>query len=767
MVAKPKTKTSKTKSLIPSADGKKLVIVESPAKARTVGQILGKQYVVVASRGHVRDLPKGKLGVDVDNEFEPSYVVSRDKTKLMNALKKACDQASEIYLATDPDREGEAISWHLQQASGMADSDDKFKRVVFHEITKQAVEEAFEHPRSIDMGLVDAQQTRRILDRLVGFQLSPLLWKKVQRGLSAGRVQSVCLRILTDRQKEIESFTPVEYWSIELDMHDSTDSSASHVMKAVLHNVKGNKGTIEITDEDSANQIKQFLSQSDFRVVAITSGTRNGYPSAPFTTSTLQQEAGRKLRFSTSKTMSVAQRLYEGFNLGGESVGLITYMRTDSVQVSDIAVNEARSYVKTIYGESYIPNSPRMYKSRSKNAQEAHEAIRPTSIKRTPQSLLGHLDSDQMNLYSLIWSRMVASQMANSVTESTRVEIDAVSAITYELRSNGTRLIFDGFKKLYEESVDSEDDNKDSKLLPSLTEDMILGCKEITPIQHHTQGPPMFTEASLVKEMEAKGIGRPSTYAPTISTIIERNYVEKEQSRLKPTKLGITVSDELIDYFGATKIQPKRDAGESVAIGAGENATESVSTNNVDNGTKILEIAFTADMEDHLDDIATNQKEWTAVLEEFYQPFLRSLENATENMPSRKIEEPTDEFCEKCERPMVIKTGKFGRFIACTGFPDCKNAKPIVESTGVSCPECDGDLIVKKARKSKSRNSNKPFYGCSKYPTCKFLVNKRPVTDPCPDSDCKGGLMVIDKPGTLSCIKCATKIQSTPAVISD
>ena len=478
MAAKAKTKTSKTKSLIPAADGKKLVIVESPAKARTVGQILGRQYVVVASLGHVRDLPKGKLGVDVDNEFEPSYVVSRDKTKLMNALKKAFVQASEIYLATDPDREGEAISWHLQQASGIAESDDKFKRVVFHEITKQAVEEAFEHPRSIDMGLVDAQQTRRILDRLVGFQLSPLLWRKVQRGLSAGRVQSVCLRMLTDRQKEIDSFTPVEYWSIELDMYDHSDSSAAHIMKAVLHNEKGNKGTIEITDEHSANQIRESLSQSDFRIASITSRQRKSRPSAPFTTSTLQQEAGRKLRFNTRKTMSVAQRLYEGFNVGGESVGLITYMRTDSVQVSDIAVSEARSHVKNVYGDSYIPSSPRMYKSRSKNAQEAHEAIRPTSIKRTPQSLSAYLDADQMKLYTLIWSRMVASQMSDSVTESTRVEIDAVSTTTYELRSNGSKLIFDGFKKLYEESTDSEEDNKDSKLLPNLSEDMILDCRK-------------------------------------------------------------------------------------------------------------------------------------------------------------------------------------------------------------------------------------------------------------------------------------------------
>ena len=745
MPAKAKTKTRKTKSLIPAADGKKLVIVESPAKARTVGQILGRQYVVVASLGHVRDLPKGKLGVDVDNEFEPSYVVSRDKTKLMNALKKAFGQASEIYLATDPDREGEAISWHLQQASGIADSDDKFKRVVFHEITKQAVEEAFEHPRSIDMGLVDAQQTRRILDRLVGFQLSPLLWRKVQRGLSAGRVQSVCLRMLTDRQKQIDSFTPVEYWSIELDMHDHSDSSATHIMKAVLHNVKGNRGTIEITHEDSANQIKELLSQSDFKITSITSRQRKSRPSAPFTTSTLQQEAGRKLRFNTRKTMSVAQRLYEGFNVGGESVGLITYMRTDSVQVSDIAVNEARSHVKNVYGDSYIPNGPRMYKSRSKNAQEAHEAIRPTSIKRTPQSLSAYLDSDQMKLYTLIWSRMVASQMSDSVTESTRVDIDAVSTTTtYELRSNGSKLIFDGFKKLYEESADSEEDNKDSKLLPNLSEDMILGCKEITPIQHHTQAPPMYTEASLVKEMEENGIGRPSTYAPTINTILDRNYVEREQSRLKPTVLGMTVSDELIDYFGTTKLQSKEDSSEYVG------------THNVEDGTKILELDFTAEMENHLDDIASNEKAWIDVLEQFYQPFMRSLDNATENMPYRKIEEPTDEVCEKCESPMVIKTGRYGKFIACTGFPECRNTKRIVETTEVPCPRCGKDLVQRK-----SRNRGRPFYGCSGYPECDFLVNKQPVKEAC--KDC-GGLMVVDKPGIWACTVCSSSVQSPVAV---
>ncbi len=740
MAAKPKTKTTKSKSLIPAANGKKLVIVESPAKARTVGQILGKKYVVVASQGHVRDLPKGKLGVDIDNDFEPSYVVTRDKTKLMNALKKACGQASEIYLATDPDREGEAISWHLQQASGIPDTDIKFKRVVFHEITKQAVEEAFEHPRTIDMGLVDAQQTRRILDRLVGFQLSPLLWRKVQRGLSAGRVQSVCLRMVTDRQKEIDCFIPVEYWSIELEMLDAINNNDRTTMKAILQNEKGKKGRINISTEETATGIKNSLSNAQFNVTAIKSRQVKNRPSAPFTTSTLQQESGRKLRFSTQRTMSIAQQLYEGINVGGESVGLITYMRTDSVQVSSIAINEARDYVKTMYGENYVPATPRLYKSRSKNAQEAHEAIRPTSIKRDPQALSGYLNDDQMKLYRLIWSRMVSSQMADSVTESTRVDIDALSDTDYELRSNGSIQIFDGFKKLYEESTDKDDEDKESKLLPELKEGMSLISDSITPIQHFTQAPPMYTEASLVKAMEENGIGRPSTYAPTIKTILDRNYIERDQSRLKPTVLGITVSDELIDYFGSTKIEQK---GESVGY---------VGTHNVDDGTKILDLDFTAEMENYLDDIASNEKEWIEVLEQFYQPFMKSLDNATENMPYRKIEEPTDEICEKCESPMVIKTGRYGKFIACTGFPDCRNTKRIVETTGVACPRCGQDLIQKK-----SRSRGRPFYGCSAYPECDFLTNKKPVSEKC--REC-GGLMVVDKPGVWSCISCPSTIES-------
>ena len=746
MAPKAKTKTARSKSLIPAADGKKLVIVESPAKARTVGQILGRKYVVVASQGHVRDLPKGKLGVDVENDFEPSYVVTRDKTKLMNALKKACGQASEIYLATDPDREGEAISWHLQQASGVSDSESKFKRVVFHEITKQAVEEAFENPRSIDMGLVDAQQTRRILDRLVGFQLSPLLWRKVQRGLSAGRVQSVCLRMTTDRQKEIDSFIPVEYWSIELDMYDPANSKSAHTMKSILYNEKGSKGRIEISDESSAYKIKDSLSHADFKISSINARQVKKRPSAPFTTSTLQQEAGRKLRFSTQRTMSLAQQLYEGINAGGESTGLITYMRTDSVQVSTIAVNEARDYVKSIYGNDYIPSSPRVYKSRSKNAQEAHEAIRPTSIRRTPQSVSAYLNPDQMKLYNLIWSRMVASQMADSVTESTRVDIDAISDTSYVLRSNGSKLIFDGFKKLYEESIDSEEEDKDSKLLPDMKEDMILGSKDINPIQHYTQAPPMYTEASLVKAMEENGIGRPSTYAPTIKTILDRNYIERDQSRLKPTVLGMTVSDELVDYFGTKKIQTN------------ESSVEYVETHNVNDGTKILELDFTAEMENHLDDIASNEKEWIKVLEQFYQPFMRSLDNATENMPYRKIEEPTDEICEKCESPMVIKTGRYGKFIACTGFPECRNTKRIVETTGVPCPRCGEDLIQRK-----SRNRGRPFYGCSGYPNCDFLVNKEPVLQAC--KECSG-LMVVDKPGIWSCTVCSATIENA-LVVSD
>lgn len=744
MAVKGKSKTTKSRSLIPAADGKKLVIVESPAKARTVGQILGKKYVVVASQGHVRDLPKGKLGVDVDNNFEPSYVVTRDKTKLMNALKKACGQASEVYLATDPDREGEAISWHLQQASGISDQDSKLKRVVFHEITKQAVEEAFEHPRSIDMDLVDAQQTRRILDRLVGFQLSPLLWRKVQRGLSAGRVQSVCLRMVTDRQKEINSFLPVEYWTIELDMFDPNGANPEQTMKAVLQRQQASKSKIEISNGNIAKEIQDSLKKADFQIASIKSRQIKNRPSAPFTTSTLQQEAGRKLRFSTQRTMSLAQQLYEGINLGGESVGLITYMRTDSVQVSSIAVHEARDYITKVYGDSYIPKSPKLYKSRSKNAQEAHEAIRPTSIKRDPSAVSAYLNPDQMKLYKLIWSRMVASQMSDSVMESTRVDINATSDKTYLLRSNGSVLIFDGFKKLYEESTDVDEEKDEARLLPALSENMALDCKDVRPLQHFTQAPPMYTEASLVKAMEENGIGRPSTYAPTIRTILDRNYIEREQTRLKPTVLGMTVSDELIDYFGTTKIQ------------SSDSSIEYVDTHNVGDGTKILELEFTAEMENNLDDIATNQKEWVEVLEQFYQPFMRSLDNATENMPYRKIEEPTDDICEKCESPMVIKTGRYGKFIACTGFPECRNTKRIVESTGVGCPRCGKDLIQRK-----SRNRGRPFYGCSGYPECDFLVNKQPVAESC--KEC-GGLMVVDKPGVWSCTACPHSVESTANV---
>jgi DNA topoisomerase-1 len=735
--SKAKTKVKKTKSLIPSTEGKKLVIVESPAKARTVGQILGSKYVVVASQGHVRDLPKGKLGVDVENSFTPSYVVTRDKTKLVNALKKACGQASEVFLATDPDREGEAISWHLQEASGLSEEDSKVKRVVFHEITKPAVLEAFEHPREIDMGLVDAQQARRILDRLVGFQLSPLLWRKVQRGLSAGRVQSVSLRMITDRQKEIDSFVPKEYWSIEANLQ-SSESSDSHLMKSVLQRIKGEKKKIEISDAKTAEQIKNSLLQSDFSIDEIKKRQIKHRPSAPFTTSTLQQEAGRKLRFSTQRTMAVAQQLYEGITLGRESVGLITYMRTDSVQVSSIAINEVRDYIVKLYGDRYTPTSPRIFKSRSKNSQEAHEAVRPTSVLRDPKSLSGNLNADQMKLYTLIWNRMVSSQMSDSVSESTRVEISAEVKTTsdaYVFQSNGSILIFDGFKILYVESHDSEETDDDDNLLSGLKEGDSLLCKEIEAIQHFTQPPPFYTEASLVKSMEENGIGRPSTYAPTIKTILDRSYIEREQNRLKPTVLGITVADELVNFFGTTKLVTP-----NVAV-------EYIDTENVTGGTRILELEFTAEMENLLDDIANQEKEWVPVLEEFYQPFMKSLENATENMPYRKIEEPTDQICEKCESPMVIKSGRHGKFIACTGFPECRNTKSLVQTTGVPCPRCGKDLVERK-----SRQRGRAFYGCSGYPECDFLVNKKPFEDPC--NDC-GSLVVHEKDGIIGCVDCS------------
>ena len=716
--ARGKATGARKKTSLPDTTGKQLVIVESPAKARTVGQILGRKYVVTASQGHVRDLPKGKLGVDLERDFEPSYVTMQDKRSLVTSLKKAGDQASAIYLATDPDREGEAISWHLQTATGWDQRSVPPKRVVFHEITKQAVEEAFQHPREIDMRLVNAQQARRILDRLVGYQLSPLLWRRVQRGLSAGRVQSVCLRMVVDREAEIKAFTPVESWTLDVQLHKESDPAGKpHIFTASLHSQKGKKGRINIPKEEEARGYQAELKNATYAVGEVKKRNVRQHPTAPFTTSTMQQEAGRKLRYTAQRTMVIAQQLYEGLSVGKEgSVGLITYMRTDSVQVAQSALEEARQYISQTYGKEFLPDKPHLYKTRAKAAQEAHEAIRPTSIRRNPDSLKSYLNADQLRLYSLIWARMLASQMADARSEATTVDIDAVcpeSKQVYNFRATGSVLVFPGFRTLYLESRDDSEDD-DRKSLPQLSVGDPLNSLDLDANQHFTQPPPRFTEATLIKAMEERGIGRPSTYAPTLGTLVDRNYVEKEQNRLLPTVLGTTVSELLTEYFA-----------------------------------DIMDLDFTARMEEELDEVSTGEREWVPMLREFYGPFQKALDAAQENMPRVKLEEETDEVCENCERPMVIKTGRFGRFMACTGFPDCKTTKPILKKTGAACPKCDGDIVERKAR-----GRGRSFFGCSKYPDCDFISNHRPLTTPCPEC---GGLMVEAKKDEASCLACSWK----------
>jgi DNA topoisomerase-1 len=725
-----KAKGKSSAAKLPSSVGKSLVIVESPAKARTVGQILGSKYVVTASQGHVRDLPKSKIGVDVEMDFEPSYVIMKDKRSLLTQIKKAGNEAKEVFLATDPDREGEAISWHLQNAAEWKDLATPPKRVVFHEITKEAVEEAFRNPREIDMQLVNAQQARRILDRLVGYQISPLLWRRVQRGTSAGRVQSVSLRMIVDREREIEAFVAVESWTIDnLLRKAGEDSIDKNQFPALLHSVKGEKGRISIPKEENARAYEAELANADYKVAEVRKRDVRQRPSAPFTTSTMQQEAGRKLRYTAQRTMSVAQQLYEGLSVGsGDQVGLITYMRTDSTQVASSALTEVREYIQERYGKDHLPAKAKVYTKASKGAQEAHEAVRPTSIRRDPASLKDYLSTDQLNLYTLIWSRMLASQMEDARSEATTLNIDAAcktSGNVYNFRASGSVLKFAGFRSVYMEGLDDTKDPDDKKTLPALSVDDALDCSKIEANQHFTEPPPRFTEATLIKLMEEKGIGRPSTYAPTIGTLVDRNYVERERNRLTPTKLGITVTDLLTEYF-----------------------------------TDIMDSDFTARMEEELDDVSRGDREWVPMLGEFYGPFQKALSNADELMPKIRMEEETDEICEcvgseKCEhedlcaKPLVIKTGRFGRFMACTGFPDCRNTKPILKKVGVMCPkpDCGGEIVERRAR-----GRGRSFFGCSNYPACDLILNQRPLDTPCPECS---GLMIQKNKDNVACTVCS------------
>ncbi|HLH73381.1 MAG TPA: type I DNA topoisomerase, partial [Chloroflexota bacterium] len=707
------------------------VIVESPTKARTVGRFLGRDYVVEASIGHIRDLPANRLGVDVAHGFAPHYVIPEKKKDIVKKLKSEAREAEDIYLATDPDREGEAISWHLAEALNLKDS-EKIHRVEFHEITKEAILRAFAAPRSINTHLVEAQQARRILDRLVGYNLSPLLRRKIsKRGLSAGRVQSVAVRLVVDREREIEAFVPVEYWTIDVELSKLRGSGRgrARTFVASLAQVNGNKP--DLVNEEAAKSVVEGLERSSFEVADVRQREINRQPAAPFTTSTLQQEASRKLGFSAKRTMAVAQQLYEGVEVGVEgNVGLITYMRTDSTNIAASAQQQTLDFIRRTYGPDYVPASPRVFKTKAKGAQEAHEAIRPTSVDRVPDTIKGYLSQDQYRLYKLIWQRMVASQMAAAVYDSVTVDIVAGPAPAdrpYLLRATGSTLKFKGFTAVYTEGHDEGDETEDEKQhpLPPLQVGEPLKREKIVPEQHFTQPPPRYTEATLVKALEENGVGRPSTYAPTLSTIQERGYVERSGRQLIPTALGKLVTDLLAEHF-----------------------------------PDIIDVKFTAGMEERLDDIASQGEPWVRVLEAFYGPFESTMRQAEHAIPEVSIEpEPAGELCEKCGMPMVIKFGRFGKFIACSNYPTCRNAKSFMVKVGVKCPQCgQGDLVEKRTRRGRL------FYSCSEYPTCDFAIWQRPLPTPCPQC---GGLLTEAGKTEAKCQRCGTTVSRTDVVAEE
>lgn len=685
---------------------KSLVIVESPAKAKTVSKMLGGGYSVKASIGHVRDLPKSRLGVDVDQGFTPKYLVPKEKSAVVRGIREAARKASSVYLATDPDREGEAISWHLVQAAELDSL--PLKRVVFHEITREAVAEAFRHPREIDMDLVNAQQARRILDRLVGYKLSPLLWQKVRRGLSAGRVQSVALRMIVDREREIEGFVPTEYWSIDAELaKTATKESFMATLIGFLDDKK-----IEIQSEKEAGRIAAELEDASYAVAQVRKREVSRQPAPPFTTSTLQQEGWRKLRFSAQHTMAIAQQLYEGLPIGKEgAVGLITYMRTDSVRVAPSALAETRAYVKQKYGANFLPPRPRIFARKAKAAQEAHEAIRPTSVRREPDIIKRYLARDQFRLYELIWKRMVASQMSPALLDATSVDIEAKDEKAYLLRATSSIIKFPGFTILYNEGKDDAQDEEGKRPLPALVKGEPLELLGLFPEQHFTQPPPRYTEATLVKALEERGIGRPSTYAPILSTIQVRGYVERGDGRFHPLELGLSVSDLITEHF-----------------------------------PDIVDLGFTAQMEEGLDRIARGERQWVPFLQDFYDPFEKALQTAKQQMKKVKlVDEPTEETCSLCGRPMVVKLGRYGRFLACSGFPECKNTRPFLIKIGVKCPRCGGDLVQRKSKRKRI------FYGCAQYPDCDFTTSNKPIPQPCPEC---GGLMAMRAKKMVRCLKC-------------
>jgi DNA topoisomerase-1 len=688
-----------------------LVIVESPTKAKTVGRFLGKGYHVRASVGHVRDLLRSQLSVDVNNGFAPKYRIPNEKRPVVKELKALAQQSEAVYLATDPDREGEAIAWHLQEAAELEGA--RTHRVVFHEITKSAVDEAFQHPRDIDMNLVNAQQARRILDRLVGYMLSPLLWAKVRSRLSAGRVQSVALRLVVEREREISSFEPVEYWSVAADL-------------AKLHN-GGNSfraKLIKIDDQDpslgserEAADAAEDLRKASFRVARVRRGERRRNPSAPFTTSTLQQEASRRLGFSPKKTMAIAQQLYEGVEIDSMGMtGLITYMRTDSTQVAGVAQKEARDFIADRFGKDFLPAEPPQYRTKSRSAQEAHEAIRPTSVMRQPKAMEQYLSRDQNRLYALIWQRFVSSQMASALYDTVQVDVEASGTRKYTLRASGAILRFQGFLAVYEETKDEDQSEEEEAAvsLPTLEEGEGLRVLQVLPEQHFTQPPPRYTEAALVRALEEFDIGRPSTYAPILSTIQQRGYAVREEKRLLPTEIGFTVNDMLVTYF-----------------------------------PDVINTGFTATMEDELDEIAEGTHDWTATLREFYEPFSKDVQHAEREIPKADdTPEPVGRDCPTCGKPLVIRYGRFGKFIGCSTFPARRYVEPWLEKTGVLCPKDGGEIVERKTRKGRI------FYACSNYPACDFTSWKKPLAPPCPAC---GGLLVLGGRQTAQCIKCEAK----------
>ncbi|MEY8343099.1 type I DNA topoisomerase [Niallia circulans] len=682
-----------------------LVIVESPAKAKTIERYLGKKYKVKASMGHIRDLPKSQMGVDIEKQFEPKYITIRGKGPVLKELKTAAKKAKKIYLAADPDREGEAIAWHLANSLNVDIESDC--RVVFNEITKDAIKESFKHPRAINMDLVDSQQARRVLDRLVGYNISPLLWKKVKKGLSAGRVQSVAVRLIIEREQEIKEFVPEEYWSIE-----GSFIKGKNNFEASFYGVNGKK--VELHSEDEVKKITSQLKDNKFTVDKVSKKERKRNPAVPFTTSSLQQEAARKLNFRAKKTMMLAQQLYEGIDLGKEgTVGLITYMRTDSTRISEVAQSEAYDYINSQYGKEYTREEKKQEKKNPK-VQDAHEAVRPTSIGREPSKMKEYLSRDQFRLYKLVWERFIASQMAPAVMDTMSVDLSNGNVL---FRANGSKIKFPGFMKVYVEGTDDNVDEKDRQL-PDLKEGDVVLNKDIDTKQHFTQPPPRYTEARLVRTLEELGIGRPSTFAPTLDTIQKRGYVALDNKRFIPTELGEIVLELILEFF-----------------------------------PEILNIEFTANMEQDLDNIEAGKVNWVKVIDDFYKTFEKRLEVAEQEMQTIEIkDEPAGEDCEECGHPMVFKMGRYGKFMACSNFPECRNTKAIVKDIGVKCPKChEGNIIERKSKKRRI------FYGCDRFPDCDFISWDKPLQRPCPK--CENMLVEkkLKKGVQVQCVNCDYK----------